>query len=495
MVKGHLDRIAIKGKEKERSEKLGITIKKEEDSAEWYAQVCEKGDLAEYAPVKGCYIIKPYGYKIWENIQTYFNKELKRMGISNAYFPLFIPESFFKREAQHARGFSPEVAWIANREEESERIAVRPTSETIMCDSFARWVRSWRDLPLRINQWCNVVRWETKATKLFLRSREFLWQEGHCVYETESDCDRETLVMLEKYKKLAEELLAIPVIYGKKTDREKFAGANYTMTIEAFMPDGKALQLGTSHNLGQGFMKAFNVSFLGKDGEAHVPWHSSWGFSTRLIGAAVLMHSDNKGLVLPPRIAPNKVVIVPIIFDETRSKVLAACDEVRQMLAELDPILDEREEYTPGWKFNNWELRGIPLRVEIGPKDLETHECVLVRRDGGKKQYIKIADIKEAVLVELEEIQHDLFAKAKKVLDGSITPVQNWAQFVDVAKERRLILAAHCGDMACEETIQEQTGGVTTRCVPFGDEKIKRAQACVHCGKPSKYCVYFSKSY
>jgi prolyl-tRNA synthetase len=495
MAKNQLDREAVKGKEKERTEKLGITIKKEEDSAEWYQQVCLKGDLAEYAPVKGCYIIKPYGYKIWENIQENFNKELKRMGISNAYFPLFIPESFFQREAQHAEGFSPEVAWIANREEDSERLAVRPTSETIMCDSFAKWIRSWRDLPLRLNQWCNVVRWETKATKLFLRSREFLWQEGHCVYETESDCDRETIVMLEKYKELAEELLAIPVVYGKKTEKEKFAGAKYTTTIEGFMPDGKALQMGTSHNLGQGFMKAFNVSYLGKDGEAHIPWHSSWGFSTRLIGSIVLVHSDNKGLVLPPKIAPNKVVIVPILFDETRAKVLSRCDEVREALKDHDPILDEREEYTPGWKFNNWELKGVPIRIEIGPKDLETHECVLVRRDNGEKQFIKISDIKEVVAEELEEMQQALFIKAKKHLSDSIVVATNWAQFTNAVKERKLILAAHCGEADCEDMIKDQTGGVSSRCIPFDDEKLKREKECVHCGKPSKYSVYFSKSY
>ncbi|MBW2999501.1 proline--tRNA ligase [Candidatus Woesearchaeota archaeon] len=473
----------------------GITVKKEKDMAEWYSQVCLKSELADFAPVKGCYIIRPLGYALWEGIQKYFDEKIKKAGVSNVYFPLFIPESFFKKEAEHAKGFSPEVAWVANEDEEEERLALRPTSETIMGDSFAKWIRSWRDLPLRTNQWCNVVRWETKATKLFLRSREFLWQEGHCAYETEDECDRENLMFLEEYKKLSEDMLAVPVIYGKKTEKEKFAGAKYTMSIEAFMPDGKAIQAGTSHNLGQGFMKVFGVRFLGKDEKIHVPWSSSWGISTRLIGTVVMTHSDNKGLVLPPKIAPNKVVVVPIIYDESRQAVIAKCNDVVRELKDFNPIFDDREEYTPGWKFNEWELKGTPIRIEIGPKDLETNQVVMVRRDNGKKLYIEIKDIKEAVAEQLALMQKDLFKKAKKSMKDSIVEAYDWKDFLKAAKQKKLIKTHFCGTTDCEDHIKDKTDGVTSRCIPIGEEKAPKNSKCVHCGKPAEWNIYFSKSY
>ncbi|MFQ5475236.1 MAG: proline--tRNA ligase, partial [Candidatus Nanoarchaeia archaeon] len=382
---------------------------------------------------------------------------------------------------------------IEKKDESEEKLAVRPTSETIICDSFAKWIRSWRDLPLRSNQWCNIVRWETEATKLFLRSREFLWQEGHCVYETEADADVETELMLKEYVHLAEDLLAVPLIYGKKSEKERFKGAKYTMTIEAFMPDGKAVQAGTSHQLGQGFMKAFGVSFQDKDGNNQVPWHTSWGISTRLIGTCVMLHSDDKGLVLPPKVAPNKVVIIPIIFDESRDKVMKQCDKIKEILAEYDPILDDRDEHTPGFKYNYWELRGMPLRIEVGPKDIESKQAVLVRRDTGEKQFIKVADIKEATAEQLELMHKTLYEKAKEHLEESTVEVKTWEDFEKAIEERKLILTTHCGEAGCEEDIKEKTGA-SSRCIPLGSGKPKGAR-CVHCKKEAQYEIYFSKSY
>jgi len=474
----------------------GITVKKEDDMAEWYHQVCLKSEVADYAPVKGCYILRPLGYALWEKIQEYFNKRIKKRGVQNAYFPLFIPESFFHKEATHAEGFSPEVAWIANRDEEGgERLAVRPTSETIMYDSYARWLRSWRDLPIRINQWANVVRWETQATKLFLRSREFLWQEGHCVYETESDCDREVELFLMEYRDLAEKLLAVPVIYGKKTEKEKFAGADYTLTIEAFMPDGKAIQCGTSHNLGQGFAEAFGLNFQDKDGETRLPWQSSWGISTRLIGTMIMLHSDNKGLVLPPPMAPNKIAIVPILFDETRDRVLGKCQHVSEILQEYDPILDDREEYSPGWKFNEYELKGVPIRLELGPKDLEADQVVAVMRDTGEKQFLKIADLKTVVPELLKQMHARMYEKAEQQLEGSIVNVNDMDAFASAIAGRKLVKTVFCGQPQCEDWIKEKTGGATSRCIPMGDEKAPAGSKCPQCGKEAAWNIYFSKSY
>ena len=384
-----------------KEEKLGIKAKKEEDFSEWYNEVVIKGELAEHSVIKGFMVIRPRGYAIWEKIQNYFDGNIKKIGVKNAYFPLLIPESFFKKEAEHAEGFAPELAWIEQKED-GVRYAIRPTSETIMYDSYSRWIRSWRDLPLRINQWCNVLRWEVKQTKLFLRTREFLWQEGHCVYETEKECDKESLVYLDEYKKVCEELLAIPVLEGKKTDKERFAGAIETYSLEALMPDGKALQMGTSHNLGQNFAKAFGIKFLGKDEKEYLPWQNSWGISTRLIGALVMVHSDDKGLVLPPKVAPVQIVIVPIYFKD-KKKILKKAIEIKNMLENqrfsaptylglksYDIILDDRDDYTPGWKYNEWELKGVPLRIEIGPKDVAKNQVVLVRRDNNKKEFVVI---------------------------------------------------------------------------------------------------------
>ncbi len=470
----------------------GLTVKKEEDMPEWYTQVCLKAGLAEYGPVKGTMIIKPYGYALWQKIQDYFNKVLKEKNVSNAYFPMFIPESFFKKEAEHAKGFEAEVAWV-EKGDSDERIALRPTSETIIYDAYSRWIRSWRDLPLRINQWCNIIRWEVSQCKLFLRSREFLWQEGHCVYETEKECDKEVILFLDEYEKLCKNLLAVPVIKGKKTDREKFAGAKYTTTIETFTPEGKALQCGTSHNLGQGFAKSFGISYLDNKGKKSLPWQSSWGFSTRLIGALVMAHSDNKGLVLPPSIAPTQIVIVPIISNK-KEKVLKKAREIKKELEkDYEVILDEREEYSPGWKYSEYELKGIPIRIEIGPRDLEKEQVVLVRRDNGKKEFIKIKSLKNNIKNNLEQMQDSLYKKAKKFLDSNIVKTENWNQFVSEIKNKKLVLAKFCGDKECEEWIKDKSKGAGSRCIPLKQEKI--SGNCIHCKKKAKYWAYFGKSY
>jgi len=477
------------------SKEEGISVKKEEDIAKWYEEVCLKAELAEFSHVKGTMVIRPRGYFIWQAIQNYFDKNIvEKTGCENAYFPLFIPESFFKKEAGHAKGFTPEVAWI-DREltKDSERLAIRPTSETIMYDSYSRWIRSYKDLPLRINQWCNIVRWETAATKLFLRSREFLWQEGHCVYETEKECDKETLQYIKLYKKLCENLLALPVLIGRKTEKERFAGAKYTLTIEAFMPDGKALQCGTSHSLGQGFAKAFNIEFLGKDEKKHFPWQNSWGLSTRLIGATVMAHSDDKGLILPPKIAKNKIVIIPILFEDTKEKILKETEKIKKELKKFNPILDNREDYSPGWKFSEWELKGIPLRIEIGPKDLEKKSATIVKRNTGEKSQIKIKDLKNKIPKILDEIQDELFEKAKKFLESKIIKVKNWDEFVKAIKDKKIAQTIFCNETKCEDEIKEKTGGATSRCIPLDSKKA--SGKCPNCGKPAKVEIYFSKSY
>jgi len=475
----------------EEKKDLGLTAKKDGNFSEWYNQLVLKAGLADYSSVTGCMIIKPYGYAIWEKIQEYFNKELKKLKVQNAYFPMFIPENLFKKEAEHVEGFSPEVAWIteAGSEKLGERLAIRPTSETIMYDTFSKWIRSWRDLPLRINQWCNIVRWETKAVKLFIRSREFLWQEGHCVYATKEDADYEAKKMLDIYQRMVKELLAIPSIAGKKTELEKFKGALYTLTLETLMPDGKAVQLATSHNLGQNFARVFDIRFKDKNEQEQMPWQTSWGFSTRLIGAMTMIHSDDKGLVLPPKIAPIQIVIIPIVFEKTKAKVIKKANEIKESLEEFSVELDERD-YTPGWKFNDWELKGVPIRIEIGPRDLEKKQVVLARRDGNAKKTVKISGLKKEIPKILDEIQKNIFVRAGRFLKEKTQFVDKWDSFERVLEEKNMIKAFCCGD-SCELAVKEKTGA-TIRCIPFDDMKKGK---CIYCGKTASELVYFSKSY
>ena len=471
---------------------LGITVKKEEDINEWYSQVMLKSGFADYAPVKGCMIIRPLAYSCWELLMDFFNKEIRKKNVQNAYFPMFIPESFFFKEAKHAEGFKPEVAWIQNKDEKQERLAIRPTSETIMYDSYSRWIRSHRDLPLKINQWCNICRWEVQDVKLFMRSREFLWQEGHCVYSNEEECENEALDYLELYRKVAEELLAVPVIKGEKTSKERFAGAKKTFTIEGYMPDGKALQMGTSHNLGQGFAKAFDISYMDKDEQKKYPWQNSWGISTRMLGALVMVHSDNNGLVLPPNIALNKLVIVPIFKADNKEKVLEFANKIKEDLIDFYPLIDERDGYSIGWKFSDWELKGVPLRIEIGPRDIENNQIVCVRRDNKEKIILKINELNKIKEI-LDNIQSDLFNKAKKHMDENIVFVENEKDFSNAIEKRKLVKTYFC----CDEEIEDEIKGkyfATSRCIPLNDSLPKDAK-CFYTNKEAKAVVIFGKNY
>ena len=476
----------------------GVTVKKNQDFSEWYVQVVQKAELADYAPVKGCMIIRPDAYAVWEKIQEVVNQKIKATGHRNTYFPMFIPESFLKKEAEHFAGFTPEVAWITQGGDTplEEKLAVRPTSETIMYAMFSKWIRSWRDLPLKINQWCNIVRWETKATKLFLRTREFLWQEGHTAHATADEGEAEVMWALSMYKDVVENYLAIPVILGTKSESEKFAGALYTTALESIMPDGKALQMGTSHNLGQHFAKVFDVKYIGEDKQDHYVWQTSWGITTRLIGAMIMVHGDDKGLVMPPKVAPVQIVIVPITFKSVEAQAIAAkAKEITDLLKAkgFTVNLDDRGEYTPGWKFNQWELKGVPIRIELGPRDLKQGQVVMVRRDTGQKTPVKEVDIPVAAEELLQEIQDNLFTKAKAVLQEKTTIVQTYDEFkATICDKGGFVKAAWCGSADDEAKIKEETGA-TIRVRPFTVEEP--TTGCVYCGQKAKEMVYFARSY
>jgi len=481
----------------EQKENLGLSVRKSEDFNEWYNQVVLKADLIDYSSVSGCIIFKPNSYSIWERIQEIFNGKIKRSGHKNCYFPMFIPESLLKKEAEHVEGFSPEVAWVtrAGNTELNERLAIRPTSETVMYESYAKWIRSWRDLPLLLNQWNSVVRWEFKHAKPFLRTREFLWQEGHTAHAAKEDAEKEVMQQLFEYVDLIENYMAIPVIAGKKTDKEKFAGADYTTTVEAFMPDGKALQMGTSHMLGQNFSKVFGVKFLDKDEKEKFAWQTSWGLSTRTIGAVVMMHGDDNGLVLPPKIAPVHIVIVPIVFKENKEIIVnRAKDILKKLRAKNYSVeLDDRDGYTPGWKFNEWELKGVPLRIEIGPKDVEADQLVLVRRDNNEKITIKTKDLEKKAEQALNDIQDNLFKKAKEYLSKSMAEAHNFNDFLDAIKNKKMAKALFCGIGSCEDIIKEKAEGATCRCIPFEQKPAKGN--CIQCGKEAKFWALFGKGY
>jgi len=477
---------------------IGITVKKSENFSEWYTQAVLKSELADYAPMKGCIIFREYSYAIWEKIQQIFDKRIKERGHKNAYFPVFIPESLLRKEAEHFEGFVPECAWvtIGGNSQLEERLAVRPTSETIIYAMYAKWVRSWRDLPIKLNQWCNIVRWETKATKPFIRTREFLWQEGHTAHATKEEADQEVMEILGIYKDLMENYLAIPVLTGRKSENEKFAGALYTTTLEALMPDGRALQMGTSHNLGQNFAKVFDIKYIGPDEKEHYVWQTSWGISTRLIGAIVMVHGDDRGLIIPPKIAPIQVVVIPIFYKEVeREAILKKAKEIFEKLKNsgISTVLDDRSEYTPGWKFHHWELKGVPLRIEIGPKDLEKKQVTLARRDTFERTAAKEEEVVQAVRKMLEEIQANLYRRAKKFLESHITTVKNYEEFKEALKNKGgFIKACWCSSSTCEKKIKEETGA-TIRLIPF--EKEEPFSNCVYCGKEAKEVVYFAKAY
>ncbi len=463
----------------------------EEDFAQWYTDVVKKAELCDYASVKGCMVIKPAGYALWENIQKELDRRFKETGVENVYMPLFIPEGLLQKEKDHVEGFAPEVAWVTHggMEELQERMCVRPTSETLFCDFYARDIHSYRDLPKVYNQWCSVVRWE-KTARPFLRSREFLWQEGHTAHATAQEAQERTEQMLNVYADFCEEVLAIPVIRGQKTDKEKFAGAEATYTIEALMHDGKALQSGTSHNFGDGFAKAFEIQYAAKDNSLQYVHQTSWGMSTRIIGAIIMVHGDDSGLVLPPMIAPVQVVIVPI--QQKKEGVLDKAFEIKEALSGFRVKVDDSDK-SPGWKFSESEMRGIPVRVEIGPKDMAQNQAVLVRRDTREKQIVPLDRIQEKIGELLVQIQREMLERAREHRDAHTYTAEDFDVFKRTVEEKPgFVKAMWCGCRECEDKIKELTGA-TSRCMPFVQEKL--ADTCVCCGKPAVKMVYWGRAY
>ena len=464
----------------------------DEDFAKWYTDVCIKAELIDYASVKGCMIIRPYGYAIWENIQKEMDSRFKALGHENVYMPLFIPESLLQKEKDHVEGFAPEVAWVTHGGEEKleERMCVRPTSETLFCDHFKNIVHSYRDLPKLYNQWCNVVRWE-KTTRPFLRSREFLWQEGHTLHATAEEAKAETIQMLNVYAEFAENVLAIPVVKGIKTEKERFAGAEATYTIEALMHDGKALQSGTSHYFGDGFAKAFEIEYTDKDNKQVNPHQTSWGTTTRLIGALIMTHGDDNGLVLPPRIAPIQAVIVPIATH--KEGVLEKANEVYNTLKTVCRAKLDDGEQSPGWKFSEYEMKGVPIRIELGPRDIENNVCVVVRRDNGEKTVVSLDELETKIPELLNLVHEGLYNKALERREIMTYDAHNLDEMKEIADTKPgFIRAMWCGDRECEDKLKE-VAGVTSRCIPFEQEEL--SDTCVCCGKKAKSMLYWGKAY
>lgn len=464
----------------------------DEDFAKWYTDIVKKAELVDYSSVKGCMIIRPYGYAIWENIQKNLDERLKATGHENVYMPMFIPESLLNKEKDHVEGFAPEVAWVTHggSEELAERLCVRPTSETLFCEHFAKIVQSHNDLPKLYNQWCSVVRWE-KTTRPFLRSTEFLWQEGHTIHATAEESEKETISILNMYADFCENVLAMPVVKGKKTDKEKFAGAKATYTIESLMHDGKALQSGTSHNFGDGFAKAFGIRYNDKNGQLQYVHETSWGVTTRLIGAIIMVHGDDSGLVLPPRIAPTQVMIIPIA--QHKEGVLEKAEELRERVSKVARVKLDSSDKMPGWKFSECEMKGIPVRVEIGPKDIENNQAVIVRRDNREKIVVSLDELEDKIIETLDIVQNALLEKAKKHREEKTYSALTLEDFIEIADNKPgFIKAMWCGDEACENKLKE-VAGVSSRCMPFEQEKL--SDKCVCCGKEAKTMVYWGKAY
>jgi prolyl-tRNA synthetase len=478
------------------SEVTEIT-KQSDDYSKWYLDVVRRAELADYSPVKGCMVIRPYGYAIWELMQQALDRRFKATGHVNAYFPLFIPESLLMKESQHVEGFAPQVAWVTQGGNEvlEERLVVRPTSETIIGTMYAKWVHSWRDLPILINQWANVVRWE-KVTRLFLRTTEFLWQEGHTAHETAEEAQEETLRMLGVYKEFAETELAMPVVDGQKTDSEKFAGAERTYSIEGLMRDGRALQAGTSHNLGQNFAKVFDIKFQARDKSVQHVYGTSWGVSTRMIGGVIMTHGDEGGLILPPRIAPYQVVIIPIPRGNWKETILPKAQAIRDELVArgIRVMIDDRDSQTPGWKYNEWELRGVPLRMEIGPKDLEKSQVVLARRDTREKAFVPMDGLAANVAERLNTIQQALYDRALQFRTEHTTETDNYAEFKEIMDGRPgFVVSPWCGSAACEADIKAETQA-TIRNIPFIGKPVA-GKKCLKCDAPATTHAWFAKSY
>ena len=462
------------------------------DFAQWYTDIVKKAELADYSSVKGCMVVRPYGYAIWENIQRIMDAKFKETGHENVAMPMFIPESLLQKEKDHVEGFAPEVAWVTHggSEKLSERLCVRPTSETLFCEHFASIIHSYRDLPKLYNQWCSVVRWE-KTTRPFLRTTEFWWQEGHTMHETEEEAREETLRMLNIYADVCAQALAIPVLKGQKTEKEKFAGAQATYTIEALMHDGKALQSGTSHYFGDGFARAFDITYTDRENQVRYPFQTSWGASTRLIGAIIMSHGDDNGLVLPPAVAPIQVVIVPIA--QHKEGVLDKARELEQRVKAVARVKVDDSDNTPGWKFAEYEMKGVPLRLEIGPKDIEQGQCVLVRRDNREKAVVPLEELEQRVPELLQQVHDGMYAAALENQREKTYTALTMEELVGIAESKPgYIKAMWCGDRACEEKLKEEAG-VSSRCIPFEQEHL--GDTCVCCGKPAKALVYWGKAY
>jgi prolyl-tRNA synthetase, family I len=464
----------------------------EQDFPQWYTDVVKKADLIDYSSVKGCMIIRPYGYAIWELLQKQLDEIFKSTGHENVYMPMFIPESLLQKEKDHVEGFAPEVAWVTHGGETQlqERLCVRPTSETLFCDHYANIIQSYRDLPKLYNQWCSVVRWE-KTTRPFLRTTEFLWQEGHTAHATAEESEAETIKMLNVYSDFCRDILAIPVIKGEKPEKERFAGAKSTYTIESLMHDGKALQSGTSHNFGDGFAKAFGIQYTDKDNKLQYVHQTSWGVTTRLIGAIIMVHGDNSGLVLPPAIAPTQVVIIPIAMH--KDGVVEKAQELTSRLSKIARVKSDVSDKAPGWKFSEYEMKGVPIRLEVGPKDIENNQVVLARRDTGEKIIVSMDELETKIEELLNAIQANLLVKATQNRNSKTYSATNLADFEKILNETPgFIKAMWCGDKACEDAIKEKTGA-TSRCIPFEQEEI--ADTCVCCGKKAKHMLYWGRAY
>lgn len=478
---------------KDISEKLVAAITSmDKDFAQWYTDIVKKADLIDYSSVRGCMVLRPYGYAIWELIQKQLDERFKASGHENVYMPLFIPESLLQKEKDHVEGFAPEVALVTHggSEKLTERLCVRPTSETLFCEHYANIVQSYRDLPKLYNQWCSVVRWE-KTTRPFLRSLEFLWQEGHTAHATASEAQEETINQLNEYADFCEKVLAMPVIKGRKTEKEKFAGAKETYTIESLMHDGKALQSGTSHNFGNGFAKAFNIQYTDKDNKLQYVHQTSWGVSTRLIGGIIMVHSDNNGLVLPPKVAPIQAVIIPIMMK--KEGVLEKAEQLYKKLSNTLRVKLDKSDKSPGWKYSEYEMKGVPIRLEIGPRDIEANQAVLVRRDTREKITVSLDNIENEIQNLLNKIQSDLYNKALNHMNNKTAKAETMEEFEKILKDNQgFIKAMWCENQECENVIKEKTGA-TSRCIPFEQEDI--SDKCICCGKPAKKMVIWAKAY
>ena len=478
------------------SKEVGITVSKNDNFSEWYTQVIIKAELADYAPVKGLIVLRPDGYSIWESIKESLDSKLKETGHRNGFLPVLIPESLLAKEKEHFEGLNPEVFWVTHsgNSELGDRLALRPTSETLAYSLFSKWIRSWRDLPLKMNFWNTALRAEIKGTKPFLRTSEFLWQEGHTVHATKDEAEKEVADILELYKKTIEEELAVPVITGKKSENDKFVGAVYTDTLESLMPDGKALQMGTSHFLGQNFSKPFDVKYLDETNTETFAWQTSWGVSWRLIGGMIMTHGDDKGLILPPKIAPIQVVIIPIYYtNDDKDSVIQKAHQIKDDLSKIDlrVHLDDREQLTPGFKFNDWEMKGIPIRIEIGPKDIAKKQVVLVRRHNRTKTSLNMDSLTDEISSELKNIQKEMFDAAKKILDERVVRVSEYQQFKKELENGKMIDCSWCGNQTCEDKIKEETGA-DLRVIPSDNTK---AETCIYCKNSGTTNVLFARGY